>query len=42
MVSSGEVGQEVDAGSVNAFIEALQQTEISAQLPPCPDWPDLN
>ena len=41
MVSSGEVGQEVDAGSVNAFIAALEETR-SARSSTLPDWPDLN
>jgi len=41
-VESDEVGQEVGAGSVNVFIEALDDTEWDVQLPPCPDWPELN
>jgi len=36
------VGQESSAGSVSAFIEVLSELELRAQLPPCPDWPDLN
>lgn len=41
-MDSGETGQQVDAGSVNVFIEVLHEAEIKQQLPPCPDWPDLN
>jgi hypothetical protein len=35
-------GQDVGVGSVSAFIEVLHESGISKQLPPCPDWPDLN
>jgi hypothetical protein len=35
-------GQDVGFGSVSAYIEVLNETAISLQLPPCPDWPDLN
>ena len=35
-------GQETNAGSVSAFIEVLSEPALRTQLPPCPDWPDLN
>jgi hypothetical protein len=36
-------GQDVGVGSVSAYIEVLnEKTALSVQLPPCPDWPDLN
>jgi hypothetical protein len=35
-------GQEVGSGSVSAFIEVLREVGLHSQLPPCPDWPDLN
>lgn len=35
-------GQETSAGSVSAIIEVLSDRELRTQLPPCPDWPDLN
>ena len=35
-------GQELAAGAVSAFIETLHEPVLKAQLPPCPDWPDLN
>jgi glutaredoxin-related protein len=35
-------GQDANAASVSAFIEVLNEPELRTQLPPCPDWPDLN
>jgi hypothetical protein len=35
-------GEDVGAASVSAFIEVLRDQDIRDQLPPCPDWPDLN
>jgi glutaredoxin-related protein len=35
-------GEDLGAASVSAFIEVLQERAIRDQLPPCPDWPDLN
>ena len=34
--------QELDAASMSAFIEPLDLPRLEAELPPCPDWPDLN
>ena len=41
-VENMPAGEDVGAGSVSAFIEVLTESAIAAQLPPCPDWPDLN
>ena len=41
-MQSQPVGRDADAGSVSAFIETLAESELETQLPPCPDWPDLN
>jgi len=35
-------GQDVGVGSVSAFIEVLAEPGLDKQLPPCPDWPELN
>jgi len=35
-------GQDVGVGSVSAFIEVLHEPGLNDQLPPCPDWSDLN
>jgi hypothetical protein len=35
-------GQDVGVASVSAFIELLRDSPLRNQLPPCPDWPDLN
>jgi glutaredoxin-related protein len=35
-------GQDVAVGSVSAFIEVLHEPALREQLPPFPDWPDLN
>jgi len=37
------LGQESSAGSETVLIEILDEHQaLRAQLPPCPDWPDLN
>jgi glutaredoxin-related protein len=41
-MEDAQAGQDLGAGSVSAFIEVLHEPEIRQQLPPCPDWPDLN
>lgn len=41
-MENSPAGQEINAGSVSAFLEVLHEQEIREQLPPCPDWPDLN
>jgi hypothetical protein len=35
-------GQEVAAGPMSVYIEELADPALKAQVPPCPDWPDLN
>jgi hypothetical protein len=34
--------QESSAGSVSVRMQVLDVPEVQAQLPLCPDWPDLN
>jgi hypothetical protein len=34
--------QESTAGSMSVLIRVLAEPAIRAQVPPCPDWPDLN
>jgi hypothetical protein len=41
-MEDASVGQDVGAGSMSAFIEVLHEPSIRDQLPPMPDWPDLN
>jgi hypothetical protein len=41
-MEDGPTGQDVGVASVSAFIELLQDSTLRDQLPPCPDWPDLN
>jgi hypothetical protein len=41
-MEDGPAGQDIGVGSVSVFIEVLGEPRLAEQLPPCPDWPDLN
>jgi hypothetical protein len=41
-MEDGPAGQDIGVGSVSVFIEVLHEPGLAEQLPPCPDWPDLN
>ena len=38
----GVPAQESNAASLSVLIPVLDSSGLQAQLPVCPDWPDLN